>query len=68
MQVMRDPVGVISKANFIYDGMFSSLASSSASCASNEADGIHSSELQEPSPFLPSASQEVLDNTATFKL
>ena len=39
-QVMRDPVGVASKANVIDDGMFLSSALSSPSCASNELIGF----------------------------
>jgi hypothetical protein len=37
---MRDPVGVVSKVNFIDDGLFGSAALSSPSCASNELIGL----------------------------
>ena len=53
-QVMRDPVGVASKANVIDAGMFSSSALSSPSCASNELIGFTAVNFQEPlhvSPF-----------------
>jgi hypothetical protein len=52
MQVMRDPVGVISKVNFIDDPMFSSSALSSPSCL-ERAYGIHRSERQDPAHFSP---------------
>lgn len=55
-QVMRDPVGVVSKVNVIDDGMFSSSALSSPSSASNELIGFTAVNFQEPlhvSPFDP---------------
>jgi hypothetical protein len=51
--VMRDPVGVASKANFIDAGMFSSSALSSPSCASNELIGFAAVNFQEPLHFSP---------------
>ena len=51
--VMRDPVGVASKANVIDDGMFSSAALSSPSCASNELIGLTAVNFQEPLHFSP---------------
>ena len=52
-QVMRDPVGVVSKANFIDAGMFSSSALSSPSCASNELIGFTAVNFHEPLHFSP---------------
>ena len=53
MTVIRDPVGVVSKANFIDDGMFSSSALSSPSFASNELIGFTAVDFQEPLHFSP---------------
>jgi hypothetical protein len=53
--VMRDPVGVASKANFVDDGLFSSSALSSPSCASNELMGFTAVNFQDRSTFRPSA-------------
>lgn len=54
--VMRDPAGVVSKANFIDAGMFSSSTLSSPPSASNESMGRTAVNFQEPlqvSPFGP---------------
>jgi hypothetical protein len=53
-QVRRDPVGVVSKVNFIDAGMFSSSALSSPSRASNELMGFTAANFQEPLHFPPS--------------
>jgi hypothetical protein len=53
--VIRDPVGVASKVNFIDDGIVSSSALSSPSCASNELMGFTAVNFQEPLHFLRSA-------------
>jgi hypothetical protein len=52
-QVMRDPVGVVSKVNVIDAGIFSSSALSSPSFASNELMGFTAVNFQEPLHFSP---------------
>src|ERR1700678_3958727 len=51
--VIRDPVGVASKVNFIEEGIFSSSVLSSPSYASNESMGLTAVNFQEPLHFSP---------------
>ena len=52
--VKRDPVGMVSKVNFIPAGIFSPSALSSPSFASNELGGFTAVNFQEPLHFSPS--------------